>query len=135
MDDRGQATVEAALMLPIVLFVILGMFTYGLVVHSRIVVTDAAREGARAYALGLALDEAETREKVEEQLQNGGLRLENLQPIQLEGTGVDAEFVELTVIYHQSSFVPLLPLLIGGEQNPNYFEISHTSTFKKERSS
>jgi len=134
MDDRGQATVEAALMLPLLLFTILGMFTYGLLVHARIVVTDAAREGARAYALGLVLDEAETREKIEEQLENGGLRVENLQPIQLEGTGVDAEFVELTVTYHQPSFVPLLPLLIGGEQNPSHFVITHTSTFRKERS-
>ncbi len=50
--DRGQATVEAALLLPIVALVLLVVVQVGIVVHARVMVTHAAREGARIAAVG-----------------------------------------------------------------------------------
>ncbi|MEM8705014.1 MAG: TadE family protein [Actinomycetota bacterium] len=50
--DRGQATVEAALLLPVVAIAMLSVIQVGLLVHARVMVTHAAREGARVAATG-----------------------------------------------------------------------------------
>jgi Flp pilus assembly protein TadG len=49
--DRGSATVEFALVLPLVLVVVLGLVQVGLVVRDRLLVEAAARAGARAAAV------------------------------------------------------------------------------------
>jgi Flp pilus assembly protein TadG len=49
--DRGSATVEFALVLPLVLVVVLGLVQVGLVVRDRLLVESAARAGARAAAV------------------------------------------------------------------------------------
>lgn len=48
---RGQATVELALLLPVVLALVLGVLQVGLVVRSQVQVTHAAREAARVVAV------------------------------------------------------------------------------------
>ncbi len=50
--DSGQATVELALLLPFFALLLLAIIQVGLVVHARVMVTHAAREGARAAAVG-----------------------------------------------------------------------------------
>jgi Flp pilus assembly protein TadG len=51
-NQRGQAMVEFALVLPVFLVLILGMMECGLVMHDYIVVAEAARAGARAASVG-----------------------------------------------------------------------------------
>ncbi len=50
-DQRGQAAVEAAILMPFLLFLLLGMFVVAYWLNSIQVVTAAAREGARTAAL------------------------------------------------------------------------------------
>ncbi len=50
-EDRGQATVELALVLPFVCLVLIALVQVGLVVHAHLLVVHAAREGARAAAV------------------------------------------------------------------------------------
>lgn len=50
-EDGGQATVELALVLPLVCLLLLAVVQVGLVVHAQLVVVHAAREGARAAAV------------------------------------------------------------------------------------
>lgn len=50
-DERGQATVETALLLPLALVVVLAVAQVGLTVRDQLVVTHAAREGARMSAV------------------------------------------------------------------------------------
>lgn len=52
LKKRGQAMVEFALVLPILLIILLGIMEFGLVFHEYLVVTHAAREGARVAVLG-----------------------------------------------------------------------------------
>lgn len=47
-NSRGQAMVEFALVLPILLLLVMGMLEFGRVMHEYIMVTEAARVGARA---------------------------------------------------------------------------------------
>jgi TadE-like protein len=49
--EPGSATVEFALVLPLVLLVVLGLVQVGLVVRDRLLVEAAARAGARAAAV------------------------------------------------------------------------------------
>lgn len=61
--DRGQAVIELALTLPLLLLVIMGVFDFGLMFQRYEVVTNAAREGARigvlpAYTAGDAQNRA-----------------------------------------------------------------------------
>ncbi len=51
-NDSGQATVELVLVLPVVVLLALSWTSMGLVVRSAILVEHAAREGARAAAVG-----------------------------------------------------------------------------------
>lgn len=51
-NNRGQALVEFALILPILLLLIVGAMEFGLIIHQYMVVTEAAREGARSAAVG-----------------------------------------------------------------------------------
>ena len=49
--DRGQATVELVLVLPVVVLALLLLLQVGLVARAQVVAVDAAREGARAAAI------------------------------------------------------------------------------------
>jgi Flp pilus assembly protein TadG len=50
--DRGAAAVEFALVLPVLLLVLCGIIDFGRALHAQVVLTQAAREGARLAALG-----------------------------------------------------------------------------------
>ena len=49
-DERGSATVEAAIVFPVVLFLIFGIIQGALWFHARHVALGAAQEGARVVA-------------------------------------------------------------------------------------
>ncbi|MEV4706191.1 TadE/TadG family type IV pilus assembly protein [Actinoplanes sp. NPDC049316] len=51
--DQGAAAVELALVLPLLLLVLFGVIDFGRALNAQITLTEAAREGARATALGL----------------------------------------------------------------------------------
>lgn len=57
--SRGQATVELALVLPLVVVLALGVVQAGFVVRDAVVLTHATRAAARAAALGA--DDSEVR--------------------------------------------------------------------------
>lgn len=50
-DERGQALLETALTLPMVLLVAVGIFEFGRAYQTLQIVTNAAREGARVAVL------------------------------------------------------------------------------------
>ncbi|MGB9885410.1 MAG: TadE/TadG family type IV pilus assembly protein [Moorellales bacterium] len=59
---RGQAVVELALVLPVLLLLLLGTWETADILHKYLVLTGAAREGARLGAVGAT--DAEIRERV-----------------------------------------------------------------------
>jgi Flp pilus assembly protein TadG len=56
--DRGQSTVEFALVLPIIFVVLLGVVQAGVTIYAQIAVTHTAREVARALAVDPTADPA-----------------------------------------------------------------------------
>src|SRR4051794_18938215 len=56
-NERGTATVEFALLLPLLLLLLFGIIEFGRAYNAKIELTGAVREGARAAALGKTDDE------------------------------------------------------------------------------
>jgi Flp pilus assembly protein TadG len=50
-DERGQAMVEFAVILPIFLVLVFGIIQFGIVFNNYVTLTDATRAGARAGAV------------------------------------------------------------------------------------
>lgn len=69
--DEGQATVEFALILPILILLVVGIFEFGRAWNAHQVITDAAREGARTGAIA---NPAITRDSVKNVVENALVR-------------------------------------------------------------
>lgn len=54
--DRGAAAVEFALVVPMLLLLVFGIIDFGRMLNVKITLTQAAREGARAAAVGTVGD-------------------------------------------------------------------------------
>ena len=61
--DQGAAAVEFVLVLPVLLLLIFGIVDFGRMLNAQIVVTESAREGARAAAL---IDQAAGEDRIDQ---------------------------------------------------------------------
>lgn len=72
-SERGVATVEAVLVVPLVLIpVLLAVVVFGQLSHTRLVVDAAAAAGARQAAV-VGADTAAVRERITIELRDGGI--------------------------------------------------------------
>ena len=106
-DDAGQATVEAALLLPFVFALLLVVVQVGLLVRAQILVTHAAREGARAAAVDADAGAA----------QNAATEATTLDParmhVAVDGRGAVGSRVHVRVTYRVPTDVPIVGPLLG----------------------
>ena len=58
-NENGQTLVEFALILPILLLLVMGIIQFGIIFSAQIGITNAAREGARAAAVGYSVTEVQ----------------------------------------------------------------------------
>jgi len=101
-SQTGQATVEFALALPIVLIVILGMTQVGVAIRNELAVELAAREGARAASVSASPQSAASAAAA------AAVDL----PIAVR-TDVTATTVTVTVTYVDPTDVPIIGQFIG----------------------
>ncbi len=85
----GQAVIEFALVLPLLLLVLLGITEFGRAFYTLNVLTQAAREGARLAAVGGTLAEVETRvgevlDAANVTAASGGITLDGPDPADLD---------------------------------------------------
>ena len=100
-DDRGQATVEVALALPLLCLLLLGVVQVAVVARDRLAVQLAAREAARAASV--AANESAAVE--------AGRAAVALAPLHVE-VARTAERVRATVTYRDPTDVPLIGALV-----------------------
>jgi len=78
--ERGQAAVELAVALPVLAVALLAVLQVGVVVRAQVLAVHAAREGARAAAVGEPIPEPEglspARTSVEERRSGGHVTVE-----------------------------------------------------------
>ena len=71
--ERGAALIEAAITVPIILLIAVGIFEFGRAYQTQQVLTNAAREGARLAVLEGPTD-GDVRARVNSYLTSGGLK-------------------------------------------------------------
>jgi Flp pilus assembly protein TadG len=107
VSDDGQATVEVALVLPVIVLLLMAVVQVGLIVHDRLLVTGAAREAARAFAVSGSAEVAQRAARAP-----GGLVSERLRVhVTRELASVpDASGVSLVVVRVTYTVVTDVPL-------------------------
>lgn len=101
--DRGQAAVEFAVALPLVVVLLLGVIQVVLVARDQIALELAARDGARAASV--AADPASAAER-------GARAATTLRPLTVS-TSVDSQHVTVSVGHTNTTGVPLIGAVIG----------------------
>ena len=105
--EGGQATVEVALLLPLLALLLLAVVQVGLVVRDQVLVTHAAREAARAAAVDPQVAVA----------REGAVAAARLDPdrlsVELSGSTEPGGRLTVTVRYRAPTAVPLAGALIG----------------------
>ena len=105
--QRGQATVELALLLPVVVLLVLAVLQLGLVARDVVLVTHASREAARAAAVDPEPDAA-----LRAARSAGGLDPDRLRVTE-QGGGSAGSRVRVEVTYRIPTSVPIIGALLG----------------------
>lgn len=115
LNERGAVAAEFALLLPLLLIILFGIIDFGMMMYSREIVTNAAREGARA---GI----------VQGPPKRTGGEILAIVDNYLTGTGVNPTDVNFTTAgagltnpntltvggtYNYNFLVPVIPVLVG----------------------
>ena len=136
---RGVAMIEAAITMPLLLFVCVGIIEFGRLYQTWQVMTNAAREGARVAVLPSTVSGA-VDSRVRQYLQMGGLNSDSsvgvnttAVPVSL-GTGGTASGSRVTVTYPFTFMVlqPIARLVVSGATVGAPITISTSATMRNE---
>lgn len=105
--ERGQATVEFAILLPLVLVVLIALVQVALLAYVQLDVTHAAREAARALAADSSTDLEALERRVGYQVQIAFVA---------DGSTPDREVVQVVIVEPLRPVSPLFEALVGGVQ-------------------
>jgi Flp pilus assembly protein TadG len=105
--EEGQASVELALLLPLVLLLLLAILQVGLLARDAVLVSHASREGARAAATDLRPGAAAAAAR-----RSAGLDADRME-VAVSGSRVPGGRVSVTVSYRAATDVPLIGRLLG----------------------
>ena len=138
-NERGAALLETALVLPLVLLVMVGLFEFGRAYQTWQVVTNAAREAARVAVLPNG-NAAIATERAQSYLAAGQLpRAEDatvqLTPVTLDlGGGVTVAASSVTVTYPFEFIVlqPVARLVVSGSTLGAPFALNTTAVMRNE---
>lgn len=106
-SDRAQATVELALLLPVVALVLLAVLQVGIVARDVVLVTHATREAARAAAVDPAHGAAAAAARA-----SSGLDPRRL-TVRVSGRRGVGSRVRVDVAYRVRTEVPIVGALVG----------------------
>lgn len=125
-DKRGQALVELALILPILILLIMGTMEFGRIFHSYLLITNASREGARVGIVGASND------VIKNNVKDVAVSL-GLTDSQISITPVDQSSrtrgapLTIKVDYSVSLITPVLDAIV-----PNPFPLTASTTMRVE---
>lgn len=106
-EDEGQASVELALVLPLVALLLLAVVQVGLLVRDQILVVHAAREAAREAAVDPSPDAPRRAASASSTLADSRLTVTST------GRGAAGSRVRVEVVYRAPTAVPLVGAALG----------------------
>lgn len=135
--QKGQTMLEAAIVIPLIIFIMFAIIIYGFALNSKIAVITAAREAARTYAV--YKDEDLMRDNAEKQLRTA-IPMSSRQFSESFNKYSDIQYsvdpatncVTVTVTFRQPTYIPGLMRLLGGGNIGNYFNLKGSAVFKLE---
>jgi hypothetical protein len=116
LNKKGQSLVETALILPVIILLLMGMFEFTRIFGSYLLVTYTGRESARLASVG------KTDEQIIQNIQakSGMLNLANLQVvIDPSGERRAGEDVRINIKYKIIIYAPIIQSIVP---NPFYVE-------------
>ena len=121
--QRGQALIETALTLPIVLVISISIFEFGRALQVWQLLTNAAREGARVAVLPGAT-QAATKQRVLDYMAAGGLQGRALNQINvvnnaqiiMAGNPVSASQITISYPFNFMLLNPIMQLIVRGSR-------------------
>lgn len=121
---RGQSLVELALVLPVLIIILFGILEFGRIFHSYLVITHAAREGARLGVISKDVDQI--KQKVLDVSTGITLELDdiNVNPSESISPGVP---LTVSVEHDVDLFTPVLANIL-----PNPVHLTASSTMRAE---
>jgi len=130
-DESGQALVEFALVVPLVLVLLIALFELGRLWHTYQVLTDAAREGARTAALADPTITPDTvRARIETALSRAALRPEKWEIVPHGVDGMTGTMASVEIRYRfEPAFVGPL---FGLAKNKRWVMLSTRSVMRNE---
>jgi Flp pilus assembly protein TadG len=116
-DTGGQAAVEFALVLPFLLVMLIGIVEFGRAWNQHQVITDAARESARAASLWGTTTEADVKKVATDAMAAAGIdyRRAEIDIVNLDGAGNTPVTVSIDLRYRFTFFAPLVAWATGDE--------------------
>ena len=134
LGEAGQALVEVAIALPILLALLVGIFEFARAYNVQQVITNAAREGARQGVLP-TMGQADAVLRASERLTDANI---STPPAIVSWTCTapcdTGEAVQVTVsVDYTFVFIgPVLSLFASGNNDPGTITLQSTSTMRKE---
>jgi hypothetical protein len=116
LNKKGQSLVETALILPVIILLLMGMFEFTRIFGSYLLITYTGRESARLASVGKT--DAEIIQRI--QTKSGLLDLANLQiVIDPSGERRTGEDVRINIKYKIVIYAPVIQSIVP---NPFYVE-------------
>ena len=133
LGEAGQALVEIAIALPILLALLVGIFEFARAYNVQQVITNAAREGAREAVLP-GNGELEALARANARLSNAGITPTSVQwdCVPLACTTGAAVEVEIVVDYTFVFIGPVLSLFASGDTDPGTVPLRSSAIMRKE---
>ena len=133
-DEKGQALVEFALLVPIFLMLLFAIVDFGMGFHSWITVTNSAREGARLGAVHATTEKIIERVEDTTTLINEDTNMEVFVTNAADAGGQPGESVVVKVDYDYDLITPLASLVafISGDIIGPTLTLSSTAEMRLE---
>lgn len=114
--EKGQAVVEMALILPVLLLIIFGIIEFGRILNTYMIITEISREGARAGCVGGS--DSDIRSTVRSRATDSGLDAALINDTDIvitpnTGSRLRGESLQVRVSYPVDIIAPLLGPIIG----------------------
>jgi TadE-like protein len=126
VNERGVAAAEFALLLPVFLMILFGIIEFGMLMYGREIVTNAAREGARAgIVIGPnKLTAGDITTIANNYLTGTGINPANVTFTPTGAGGARPATLTVAATYNYNFLIPYIPAVIPGIPNPLVIQTS-----------